>query len=139
MLIIKIKTNSDPLLTMVRIYNTEILTIAGASYTIGNLFGGPYTLDGVNNIHNNWLNTALEAFINPVVSSNLLQRPTFAKAPMTAYIAAAAADVNGYEYLFGNPGINTRTTYIHTYILYFQTSQDSSPHSTHRSHYLVPS
>lgn len=103
------KTNSDPLITMARIYNTEILTVNGSSYTIGNIFGGPYTLENNTHIHNNWINNALEAFINPVVSSTLLQRPTFAKSPMVKYDIDDATQANGYQYLLGHPELNYRT------------------------------
>lgn len=121
------KTNSDPLITMARIYNTEILTVNGVSYTIGNVFGGPYSLENVTNIHNNWINNALEAFINPVVSSNLLQRPTFAKAPMVKYEVADATEANGYKYLLGNPEQNFKTVHsVLTDVSRFLSAQNSS-------------
>lgn len=121
------KTNSDPLITMTRIYNTEIISIAGLTYTIGNLFGGPYTLDGTTHIHNNWLNNALEAFINPVVSGTLLQRPTFSKTPMEVYAPDDATPFNSYRYLFGDPEVNQTTLHsVLTDVARFTASQEPS-------------
>lgn len=120
------KTNSDPLITMARIYNTELITYSGVTYTIGNLFGGPYTLDGTTNIHNNWLNNALEAFINPVVSSTLLQRPTFSEAAMEIYAPETDDLFNSYVYLFGNPEVNSKTIHsVLSDVSSFITSQNS--------------
>lgn len=112
---------------MARIYNTEILTVNGTSYTIGNIFGGPYTLDNNTHIHNNWINNALEAFINPVVSSTLLQRPTFAKTPMVKYEIDDATQANGYQYLLGHPELNYRTLHsVLTDVSRFIHEQSSS-------------
>lgn len=68
------KSSSDPEITMTRIHNCSLINIQNVNYTIGQLFGGPFAEEDVNYsyVHRNWLNLALEAFVNPVVSRSLL-------------------------------------------------------------------
>lgn len=97
------KTNSDPIIIMAKLYNCPVITTGDKTYTIGNLFGGPYSINNDTHIRNNWLNRALEGFINPVISRALLQRPTFAKTPCVLYTADQPQLVNGYQYLLEDP------------------------------------
>lgn len=71
------RTSSEPGIIMAMIYNTVLTRIGTSSCTISNLFGGPYSYENDTYQHRNWFCTALEAFINPVVSRALVQRPTF--------------------------------------------------------------
>lgn len=92
---------------MTRIYNCSLINIHNVNYTIGQLFGGPFAEEDTSNyVHRNWLNLALEAFVNPVVSRSLLQRPTFARTTLEIQAFANAQNVTGYNYLFGFPEIN---------------------------------
>lgn len=101
------KSSSDPEITMKRIYNCSLININNINYTIGQLFGGPFAEEAQNYIHRNWLNLALEAFVNPVLSRSLLQRPTFARTLLEIQAFADIQNVIGYNYLFGYPEINT--------------------------------
>lgn len=92
---------------MTRIYNCSLININNINYTIGQLFGGPFAEEAQNYIHRNWLNLALEAFVNPVLSRSLLQRPTFARTLLEIQAFADIQNVIGYNYLFGYPEINT--------------------------------
>lgn len=100
------RTNADPSIIMTKIYNSPLVTVANVVYTVGDLFGGPFQNDQQGEFHRNWFNTALEAFINPVVVRSLVQRPTFAKTPLTTEIVAQSHEINGYDYLLGNPILN---------------------------------
>lgn len=97
------RTNTDPGLIMAKIYNTKLATIGAIPYTISNLFGGPYTLHNDTFQHRNWFCSALEAFINPVVTRALVQRPKFAKIKTVPISAPTSDEINGYHYLLGNP------------------------------------
>lgn len=93
---------------------------------MSNLFGGPCSFKNETFQHRNWFCSALEAFINPVVSRTLVQRPTFAKIKTVPLTADTPAEVNGYHYLLGNPLENDRS------IIYFLTDlkrfyKDTSP------------
>lgn len=101
------RTNSDPNFVLMQIYNTPIITVNTKLYTIGNLFGGPYTHDSHSLEHQNWLKLALEAFINPVVSRSLVQRPTLSRIATTNMRVNSSSEINGYHYLLGNPEPNT--------------------------------
>lgn len=120
------RTNSEPGIILAKIYNTVLTRIGTASYTISNLFGGPYSFENDTYQHRNWFCSALEAFINPVVSRALVQKPTFAKIKTVPLTANTPAEVNGYHYLLGNPLENDRS------IIYFLTDlklfyKDTSP------------
>lgn len=91
---------------MTRIYNCSLFNIQNVNYTIGQLFGGPFAEEGNNYTHCNWLNLALEAFVIPVVSRSLLQRPTFARTALEIQAFANAQNVTGYNNLFGFPEVN---------------------------------
>lgn len=82
---------------MAKIYNTVLTRIGTASYTISNLFGGPYSFENDTYQHRNWFCSALEAFINPVVARALVQRPIFAKIKTVPLTADTPAEVNGYH------------------------------------------
>lgn len=101
------KSSSDPEITMTRIYNCPLINIQNVNYTIGQLFGGPFTEETAKFVHRNWLNLALEAFVNPVVSRSLLQKPTFATTTLEIEVFATPQNVIGYNCLFGFPEINT--------------------------------
>lgn len=120
------RTNSEPGIIMAKIYNTELIRSGAVPYTISNLFEGPFNCANDTFQHRNWFCSALEAFINPIVSRPLVQRPTFAKIKTVPLVAENAASVNGYHYLLGNPLQNDRS------IIYFLTDlkrfyRDTSP------------
>lgn len=97
------RTNSDPGLIMAKIYNSKLATIGAIPYTISNLFVGSYTLLNDTFLHRNWFCSALKAFINPVVTRALVQRPTFAKIKTVPITAPTPDEINGYHYLLGKP------------------------------------
>lgn len=66
------KSSSDPEITMTRISNCPLINITNVNYTIGHLFGGSFAKEQSNFIRRNWLNIALEAFVNALVSRSLL-------------------------------------------------------------------
>lgn len=106
-IVVTCKSSSDPEITMTRIYNCPLININNTNYTLGQLFGGPFSEEQENFVHRNWLNLALEAFVNPVVSRSLLQRPTFARTTLEIKSVATELDVVGYNYILGFPEINT--------------------------------
>lgn len=120
------RTNYEPDIIMAKIYNTVLTRIGTTSYTISNLFEGPYSFENNTYQHRNWFCSALESFINPVVTRALVQRPTFAKIKTVPQTADTPAEVDGYHYLLGNPFENDSS------IIYFLTDlkrfyRDTSP------------